>query len=77
MTIYVVPIVPITAARLFHIVHIASSASALGPNPFKMDPMADAAWTIVFSLMIISAIAGNLVVFWIVLGKPTTIDSFT
>jgi hypothetical protein len=30
---------------------------------------ADAAWTAIFSLMIASAIIGNLVVFWIVLGK--------
>lgn len=38
-------------------------------EPFRMDYRADVIWTVVFSIMITSAILGNLVVFWIVLGK--------
>ena len=38
-------------------------------EPFQMSIAADVAWTIIFSLMIGGAIIGNLVVFWIVLGK--------
>ena len=38
-------------------------------HPFRMEYAADVAWTVVFSFMITSAILGNLVVFWIVLGK--------
>ena len=35
---------------------------------FKMDPAADIFWTLVFSFMLVCAISGNLIVFWIVLG---------
>ena len=45
------------------------SANNESDLPFKMDPAADVIWTVVFSIMLVSAIAGNLVVFWIVLGK--------
>lgn len=38
-------------------------------GPFRMSEVADIVWTIVFSLMIVAAIIGNVVVFWIVLGK--------
>ena len=37
--------------------------------PFKMKPAADIFWTVIFSVMLVCAISGNLVVFWIVLGK--------
>ncbi len=40
-------------------------------SPFRMSQHADVAWTVVFSLMIVSAIVGNLIVFWIVLGSCT------
>ena len=36
---------------------------------FQMPYAADVSWTVVFSIMITCAILGNLVVFWIVLGK--------
>ena len=36
---------------------------------YNMSQAADIAWTVVFSVMIICAIVGNLAVFWIVLGK--------
>ena len=36
---------------------------------FQMAYSADVAWTVIFSSMIMSAIIGNLVVFWIVLGR--------
>ena len=36
---------------------------------YNMSRAADIAWTVVFSVMIICAIVGNLAVFWIVLGK--------
>ena len=36
---------------------------------YNMSRAADIAWTVVFSVMIIAAIVGNLAVFWIVLGK--------
>ena len=35
---------------------------------YNMSEAADIAWTVVFSVMIICAIVGNLAVFWIVLG---------
>lgn len=38
-------------------------------GPFQMTFAADVAWTIFFSAMIVNAIIGNIVVFWIVLGK--------
>ena len=37
--------------------------------PFRMNYTADVAWTVVFSFMITSAILGNMVVFWIVMGE--------
>jgi hypothetical protein len=39
---------------------------------------ADIGWTVVFSIMIINAIIGNIVVFWIVLCKnlKTKITTF-
>ena len=46
----------------------AAAASATA-SPFQMAYPADVAWTVIFSSMIMSAIIGNLVVFWIVLGK--------
>ena len=36
---------------------------------FQMPYAADVSWTVIFSIMITCAILGNLVVFWIVLGK--------
>ena len=48
----------------------STDEEGLGSNePFRMPYSADVAWTVVFSIMIVSAIVGNLVVFWIVLGK--------
>ena len=38
-------------------------------EPFQMSSGAAVAWTVVFSLMIGTAIAANLLVLWIVLGK--------
>ncbi len=35
---------------------------------YKMDATTDVFWTVVFSTMLVCAISGNLVVFWIVLG---------
>ncbi len=35
----------------------------------RMSVGADVGWTVVFSIMIINAIIGNIVVFWIVLCK--------
>ena len=35
----------------------------------RMSVGADIGWTVVFSIMIINAIIGNIVVFWIVLCK--------
>ena len=40
---------------------------------FQMDPVADITWTIVFTSMLVCAVVGNLIVFWIVLGKLFTI----
>ena len=58
--------------RCSDVTDVVSVGPASDPTKFRMDPMADAAWTVVFSLMIISAIAGNLVVFWIVLGMTAS-----
>ena len=41
--------------------------------PFGMGLGADIAWTAGFSLMISSAIVGNLAVFWVILGKNNCI----
>ena len=38
-------------------------------GPFQMTYSADVGWTIFFGIMIGSAIIGNLVIVWIVLGK--------
>ena len=38
-----------------------------------MDPVADITWTVVFTSMLVCAVVGNLIVFWIVLGKLFTI----
>ena len=40
-------------------------------DPFtsRMSVGADVGWTVIFSIMIINAIIGNIVVFWIVLCK--------
>lgn len=46
-----------------------SSESSSEESPFQMTRVADTLWTFVFSTMIVSAIFGNLVVFWIVLGN--------
>ena len=40
---------------------------------FQMDPVADITWTVVFTSMLVCAVVGNLIVFWIVLGKLFTI----
>jgi len=45
----------------------ASSASSTGFG--GMDWLADAAWTAIFSAMIVAAIVGNAVVMWIVTGE--------
>jgi hypothetical protein len=37
---------------------------------------ADIGWTVIFSIMIINAIIGNIVVFWIVLCEPKLIFFF-
>ena len=46
----------------------SSSSGESETSPFQMSYVADVTWTLVFSVMIVSAILGNLVVFWIVLG---------
>eukprot|EP00095_Tigriopus_kingsejongensis_P002266 maker-scaffold633_size121756-snap-gene-0.27 protein:Tk02266 transcript:maker-scaffold633_size121756-snap-gene-0.27-mRNA-1 annotation:"tachykinin-like peptides receptor 86c" len=45
-----------------------TSEPSLEDSPFQMSNVADIVWTLVFSSMIVSAIFGNLVVFWIVLA---------
>ncbi|TRY61235.1 hypothetical protein TCAL_03201 [Tigriopus californicus] len=45
-----------------------STESSSEESPFQMTQVADTIWTFVFSTMIVSAIFGNLVVFWIVLA---------
>ncbi len=46
-----------------------TTSSSSSSSPSHMTLAADIAWTVVFSSMITSAIVGNMVVFWIVLGK--------
>ena len=38
-------------------------------TPYRMGQGADFFWTAIFSVMLVIAICGNLVVFWIVIGK--------
>ena len=47
----------------------ATEGEIIDDDSIKMSYAADVAWTFIFSVMIVIAIIGNLVVFWIVLGK--------
>ena len=42
-------------------------------NTYTMGPIPDFFWTAIFSIMLVVAIFGNLIVFWIVLGKATDV----
>ena len=49
---------------------INSSSEAEPDGPFQMPLAAEVVWTLFFSVMIVNAVIGNIVVFWIVLGSP-------
>lgn len=42
-------------------------------NTYTMGPIPDFFWTAIFSVMLVVAIFGNLIVFWIVLGNATDV----
>ena len=63
------PVVSTTASIESDIEKTVVDNEAEAEGPFQMTYSADVGWTIFFGIMIGSAIIGNLVIVWIVLGK--------